>query len=390
MLHTRVLAGSLIPLLFPHAAAQQGPLPDLQPHIVTSADGHCALAIDPSHRDGSGPGRYRFTRDGREVWAGEKPWTFWDSVVTDDGVVAGYSYSQGGLAQFAKGDFHAVILAPDGSVRLDETHERTPSSMMHSSPDPLGRGVFVQQDLGRVVFRISDSDRNRGCEEWWCFQLSDAKELFRKRPAELMKKQESRSSIVGARGVPGTALTIVEWSTLTWPQFGLTLTLHDAALAPVWELAQPGELAGSDDLASTRIRSEVFARGTLLDEVPPGHFAVGLPKSKQKVRFAVEVSGTEISVREVGRENWSLPDDTNHGPRFQDLPITKLAEREVPARDRSRRSVAYPRHRGVRWRGGRCDAGRAPREGSIGHPSPHRCEGRRARRAARPDPRSSA
>src|SRR4051812_45790345 len=111
----------LAALIAPSAStslAHQGLLPDLQPRAYASSDGRWKLFVDPTRRDGGGSGRYRCTRDGVEVWSGTKPWTFRDATVTSDGFAAGYSYSEGGLLTSGRGEFHVVVLAPDGTVRL--------------------------------------------------------------------------------------------------------------------------------------------------------------------------------------------------------------------------------------------------------------------------------
>ena len=139
-------------------APLQFDIPELQPYHRKSLDGRWELSVDPSARDGGGPGRYRCTHDGKEAWKAEKPWTFWDALVTEDGFVAGYSYSERGLMMMAGGQFHVVILAPDGTVKLDEVHERELSRFMHAPSDPRGEGFVYQADMRRLVFRIADPD----------------------------------------------------------------------------------------------------------------------------------------------------------------------------------------------------------------------------------------
>jgi hypothetical protein len=330
MLCMALRRSSLVLLVAPLVASmakQQGPLPDLQPRTYTSPSGRWALSIDPSQRDGSGPGRYRCTQDGKEAWSGEKPWSFYEACITDEGVSAGYSYSQGGLEQFAGGEFHVVILSPDGSVRLDESHNREPSHFMHMPPDPCGCGVFHQPDLGRIVFRLSDPDINRRSEEWWSFTLPDVKDAVRKRPRDELPSGDPRDIVVAVRGVPGTAFTLVEWRMFAWPKIGLQFTLHDANLKPVWDLTRPEELTGPDNQDTDELVRAVYESGTLLDEPGAARFAIGLPKSRERIRFAIEGTGSTLSVREIDRQPWSIKGKSEHPARFEDLPATQLKSR---------------------------------------------------------------
>jgi hypothetical protein len=318
----------LAPLLLLLISSPQAFGPEaLQPYRRTSPDNHWALSVDPTARDGSGPAKYRFTHDGKDAWSGEKPWTFWDAIVTDDGFSAGYAYSQGGVRMFAEGEFHAVILAPDGSVRLDDVRKREFSHFEHEPPDPLGQGIFEQPDLRRIVFRIRDPDVNRRNEAWWCFRMPEAKEEFRKGSRDALKSGDPTDMVIAARGLPGTGLTLVEWRIFDWPRMGLRFSLLDAELAPVWDLARPVELMGPDDQATDEMQTAVYRRGTLLEEPSKGGFAIGLPKSGEKIRFAVDVDAGHATVHEIGREAWSLPADPKPARRLADLPVTLLPSR---------------------------------------------------------------
>jgi hypothetical protein len=74
--------------------------PAVSPQVL---DGRWELSVDRARatavdRDATG-----CTHDGKEAWKAEKPWTFWDALVTEDGFVAGYSYSERGLMRMAGG-----------------------------------------------------------------------------------------------------------------------------------------------------------------------------------------------------------------------------------------------------------------------------------------------
>jgi hypothetical protein len=111
----------------------------LDPRTDVSPSGEYALHVDPSEREGRGPANYRFTRAGRELWSGTRPWTLQETVVTDDGLVAGYAYAAGGGG--GPGDaLTIVVLAPDGTARLEDRHALGVEGCMAAPPRrPLPR-----------------------------------------------------------------------------------------------------------------------------------------------------------------------------------------------------------------------------------------------------------
>lgn len=321
-------------------APQFGQHPDLQPCKYKSPDGRWSLAVNPTHRDGSGPGEYVLAHDGKPVWSGEKPWTFWNAAVTDEGFVAGYSYSQGGLEMFAKGEFHVVILASDGTVKLDEAHAREPSRYEHGSPNPRANGLLLLPGSKRVVFRIADADLNRCSEEWWCFQLPDAKEVFRRRPREsfpsaalhsaaTQKDEEPSLSLHAAQEVPGTALILIEWSLFDYPSIGLAISLHDAELQCCWNALFPRELNDPDEGREERTSRFAYEHGTLLPSPTAATFAIGLPHSQTCIRYVIDRETRPPAVREGARDPWKIPqEEEGAGPRFEDLPLVSPKELE--------------------------------------------------------------
>jgi hypothetical protein len=102
------------------AAAEEGPPPTLNPKTYASPSGKYALFVNPSDLYGRGKASYRLTLNGGEVWSAEKPYTFWEACVTDNGLVGGYAYSHGwrGFSEAGyeagMGDFRVVIIDPRG------------------------------------------------------------------------------------------------------------------------------------------------------------------------------------------------------------------------------------------------------------------------------------
>lgn len=298
---------------------------DRQPYTRTSPNGRWVLSVDPSHRDGSGTATCKLTRDASVVWSGQKPWTFWDSLVTDEGFVAGYSYSKDGVRQLGGGDFHAVIVAPDGSVKLDEVHPRTTSNFLHEPSNPLARGVFEHAGLHRVVFRIADPDINRRHEEWWSFELPDAREVWRRRPAD--KAKDVGDSIVCVAEIPGTPLVAIQWRVFDWPRIGFRCVVLDAGLEPVWKSELLDEFDGKAPGKLDESLRSIYQRGSISSGPGANRFSYRLAKEQLSAVFVVERSGEAWAVREVAREKVVHAEESVAVPLFAEMPIATLAER---------------------------------------------------------------
>lgn len=124
----------------------------VDPATYDSPSGEFHLDVDPSSISGAGGARYRMSRRGTLAWEGEKPFTLSDAQVTREGVVVGYSYSEG-VEVAEDSDVHLVILNPDGSVRLDERIPRHYANVPDGPPEPYVLGAQVDLDGDRVIFR---------------------------------------------------------------------------------------------------------------------------------------------------------------------------------------------------------------------------------------------
>lgn len=129
-----LLVVALWVLVFTPAALAGGVL---NPATHTSPSGRYSLHVDPTAMNGAGPAQYRMTRDGQEVWAGERPFSLWDAGVTDDGIVAGYAYEGGvgsGGHHGTRYDSLAIyILDADGNTLARDTPAHHDSDVMINS-----------------------------------------------------------------------------------------------------------------------------------------------------------------------------------------------------------------------------------------------------------------
>lgn len=163
----RILTAGLAAGLFiAHAGmAMEGPPPTLNPYTVGSASGF-TLLVNPSDMLGRGPADYRMTRDGRVIWEARLPFTLWEAAVTDDGRVAGYGYTHGwrgyadGGVPGDMGEFVVALLAPDGHVARRHTESREHSRFLHTPPNPLAKGLELQEELRRFTIRLEHPDVN--------------------------------------------------------------------------------------------------------------------------------------------------------------------------------------------------------------------------------------
>lgn len=325
-------------LVFLPALGREGPPPILDPASYSSPTGAYTLEVDPSAPDGSGAGRYVLRRGEEPVWQGERPWTFWEATVTDQGFAAGYAYTAGYRDMRVEGEYHAVILSPTGEVVLDEKVKRTQSRMMHSPPDPLGTGVFHHPDLDRVIFRIRDTDSNRASEEWWCFELPSAKELWRKRPKESFDEGSGARFVLDARAVPGTPLTLVEsWRfDFSKREFGVHLALLDADLKAVWQEVRAHDCELPDEKEEGRVHRKVRMEGTLLFESRAGHFALAVPASSEKLVYKATRGGDGAwQAREVERSAHAYAPEVAKQPELPKVRLDVVAEVRLDVQGRS-------------------------------------------------------
>ena len=289
------------------AAASEREPPTLDPTTYASPSGEWELHVDPSEAHGAGPGDYRLTRGGEEVWAATRPFTFWEAAVTDAGAVVGYGYTSGWRGWFGEGDGEFVVaaFAPDGSPRLTDRTPRTPSRFFHTPPNPLAEGLFVQPERDRFVVRLANPDLNEPGERWLPFRLSDGAKLPEVRPNEWIGDREGRWSAMRVRPMGGTPLLLVHWYVVAEPhernlRMGGAFTLTDAAGAVVWSLELPGDYEPAAGADRWERRDQVSRYGAIL-EVGPARFAVWSVAAGQRVDYAVAEAEDRWTVKEVAR-----------------------------------------------------------------------------------------
>lgn len=281
------------------ASAQR--LPKLDPATYVSPSGAYRLLVDPGTEYGQGPARYRLTRGGDVVWEGNRPFTCWQAAVGDDGVVAGYAYSNG-LAGFPMenqrdstkeedwcGDFRVALLNSDGTTRFEEITKRTGSRFLHAQPVPIAKGLFIDPGNSRLVVRMADDDLNQRVSTWRIYRLSDGKRLADQVPRKQLRDAPEYCDDFDARAVAGTTLTLVHW----WlfgekPGGRFTLLLPDGRVT--WTLNLPGDYSvPGNQQAEWRLRDDIEKRGAILSTDQRMQFDLWHVRDKQRVTYGVRL-----------------------------------------------------------------------------------------------------
>jgi hypothetical protein len=252
------------------AFAREGPPPKLNPKVYVSLSGDYSLTVNPTDMYGRGPADYRSTKDDKILWESRLPYTFWGVSVADSGQVAGYAFTNGprGYSENDRadgpGECIVALLSAEGKTVNEEIHTRQWSRFMDSPPDPLLRGMLLDESNKRFVVRVADPDRNRRIELWWVFDLHTGKRLGTLEPVRSMPQGDEALLILHARAVPGTPLVLTHWWKYASGQCGGIFTLidlNDPKGKPVWSLtlADDYTVPGNDD-AQNIIQRELYRR----------------------------------------------------------------------------------------------------------------------------------
>jgi sugar lactone lactonase YvrE len=223
----------------------------LNPATHTSASGRFVLSVEPHEPDGSGPADYRLTRDGAEVWAGERAFSLWDARVTDDGVVAGYAY-EGGVFDSA---MHGIgytgltiyLLSVDGSTLLrdDEVAQGDEVAIFQQagSDSPHVNGLFLQPALDRFVVRLPS--KSLSGELWKTYEIGPAAAGVVLSPHTPKSTRHGFDKVILAMPVSGTPLTLAHWYYYRYVDGPVSndagLILYDEKGKTVWTYELPNE-----------------------------------------------------------------------------------------------------------------------------------------------------
>lgn len=308
---------ALVGLLAPHPACASGPTPSTRdPAKYSSPAKEYLLEVNPSDRYGRGSAHYRLTRRGKEKWSKQLPFTLWNAQLTDEGIAVGYGYSQGPLGygfggNFPEGDgtFHEVILTSSGAIRLNRVSERENKLPPYWTPKPYGKGVILDTEHNRVIFRVINGDKNTQGEEWRPYHLSSGAAMPSLLPYDWMPNRDPIGYVLDARPVRNTPLILVHWWGWYKDQTGGRFTLVGPDGKTVWSHDLPGDYTApnNEELAKQR-REWIWENGAILNSEQPGEFEIRFMTADQRVRFRVSPGASGgWTTTEVARQPYLPP-----------------------------------------------------------------------------------
>lgn len=267
-----------------------------------SPAGHYVLGIDPGDRTGAGPANYHLRKDGRTVWSGQRPFTLANALVTDEGIVGGYAYSDGN--ESAAGEFIVVVVDVKGRTRLMERKARKESPYLHADPDPKGIGLILVDS--RMVVRVSDPEVNDQSDMWWIYRLGTARSETKIQPQASIADAQRLGRMVDARPVNGTPLVLVQWllhnetTAGTAQGYGARFALLDRSGAAVWSTDFENDYSMDlDERAQAKLLTGIIQSGAILNTTIRARFEVRKVATHERLGFAVEPVATK-------RNGWSV------------------------------------------------------------------------------------
>ncbi len=277
-------------------APSAAPGPTLNPKTYVSVSGEWRLSVDPTEMGGAGPGRYRLTRSGQEVWSGERPLTFRDAVVTDEGVVAGYGYEGGvhdtGHHGWRYSGLVVAIFDAQGDLLLRDPADTHPAGTVRQdfsgSDSPAVSGIVVDPAHDRFIVCVPKAGGGNDAATWWTYRLSDGAKTGDVAP-QRPQADGGFQREVSIRLLPGTPLVLVHW--YVWSRAGgggsggAVMSLLDPSGQAVWELQFPGEYDGLGK--GWNWYRDLVERGDWQVEVAPPGFSFRSYSLAAQVRYSV-------------------------------------------------------------------------------------------------------
>jgi len=280
----------------------------VQPYEVRSASGEWRASVDPSSRRGDGQSNVRVERSGELAWQADLPFTLIESVLTDNGELAGAGYSEGFPSGFAGGDLVVAILAPDGSVRLEDRARIRGSVGPHGPSSPLLRSVFLDRAANLFVVRTIEFDPGVSpAEPWARYSILDGARAAGADPRSKAERRHDRGPIEAVLQPLDTSLLLVERAperpdtSLYW-----RFELLDPHGAVAWGLQAPREPSQYWPAEALMTECEYPRVSSLLATPGPRRFELGIAWENARVTFEVSAKkqNSKWSVVEVARAPW--------------------------------------------------------------------------------------
>jgi hypothetical protein len=269
-----------------------------------SPSGKAILTVDPNSPDEKGAANYQMTVNGRQVWSGEKHFTFYDAVVTDDGLAAGYFYTHGFDGISEGGKIRITLFDSQGKTLLEDSIDR-PSFYPDSPPYPFVRGLILVPDRDCFVVWMTDDETDQP-DNWRVYSLSSAKLLRAFRPSDIAPKGFSLEDITDIWTVRGTPLVAVHSFIREGEHYGGRFALIDPLGGIIWSLDRPSEYKiGNNPTAESNLVREIRAHGAISESTKTDSFKIRLAASNETVTYQI--------VRTHGPDRW-LVNETDRKP----------------------------------------------------------------------------
>lgn len=316
-----LLAGLLPWTLASTAAASMPEIPTLHIETYSSPSQEWKLEVDPTHREGSGPGRYRMTREGKEVWAAELPVTLQHAELTDTGITVGFGYSHGepGFGNNGPGTLNTLLIDPRGGVLLDDAVPRNPVGMPGVWPQPTAYGVLLHPEADRFILQLDSPGKS-----WRVYQLSTGKKLDAFDLRTTAHIPDTARSVFDARPLTGVPLVLVQWWLYENDESGALFSIVDFKGRSVWSHSLPRDYSiPGDEKAETRLKEEIGNEGGILAIGEAGSFALRQAAEGTRADFKIardDSAETGWTVTKTSSKPYMPKKESEPGPKDKVAP----------------------------------------------------------------------
>jgi hypothetical protein len=290
----------------------------------TSQSGVYALEVDP--HDPTGLGRYgaayRFSVEGKRIWAGERLYTLREVVITDAGAVVGFAYRNELL--MGPGEcldplehFHIVIIDRHGKEILNDVTERPALPFAFSPPlprRPYAEQLIVDSDNDRIVVRVVEPNGILGRSIWWIYRLSTGDLLRRFDPEILTPDSSDAAWVAHAQPVLETPLmgvhcVVVDRSSPS-SVYRVRLALVNLSGKGVWTLDLEDDYTAHYEKEASKSLSAPYAweHPAILRSDSPKRFEIRSFVKGERIVFGVDKdsSGSWV-ISELSRTKYEEP-----------------------------------------------------------------------------------
>ncbi|HLA85570.1 MAG TPA: hypothetical protein VJL29_12315 [Thermoguttaceae bacterium] len=324
------------------AFALRDPAPPLNPKTYYSPSSHFTFHVDPTDRQGRGPGEHVLRKDGREVWRRQLPFTLREARVFHDGAVAGYAYTLGpegfgGKTRNDYGELLVVVLDPTGKVRNKHTFVRGYGKYTFEDqyPQPEVDEFVADPENNRFFVVLTDFDINRRDNEWRVYNVSTGKQTMSFHPKRWLDDAEYVRWCYPPRPLPGTPLILTQWHRIVWTPFlkGTQFALLDPSRGVVWRQTLPDDYTiPGDNTGEERLRNWMRRYSAILSVGKPGEFDLFFAKTGKRVSFAAKQdSKGKWIVKEIGRKPFQIPSEPAENETDETVSVARsFPEKPLP------------------------------------------------------------